>query len=127
MEIEKILYLKELKENNSMSLEDYKNSEFADNQIVGLQEEEGEITKVSIFSAEALSAQDLKYADVKEQFKEMQFYIQKISNDFIITTEDNLALLEKHEEMKTRKQMIEGKNTRKSINSVKGADGRSIR
>ena len=127
MDVEKILYLKELKEKNSMTVDEYKNKTFTDNQIVGLREEEGVVVEVVNFSAEELKEEDIKYADVKEQFKNMDFYHQRLTEDLVIDTESNLEVLEKHEETKTRKNMIANRNTRKATNSVKGADGRKLR
>lgn len=127
MDVEKILYLKELKEKNSMTVDEYKNRTFTDNQIVGLREEEGVVVEVVNFSAEELKEEDIKYADVKEQFENMDFYHQRLTEDLVIDTESNLEILEKHEETKTRKNMIANRNTRKATNSVKGADGRKLR
>jgi hypothetical protein len=126
MQIETLLKLKQLKEDSAMSLEDFKNTDFIDNRIVGLIEENNEVVSVVTFNAEKLQELNVNYKTVKEQFEGINFYHQKLNEDLIGTPEDNLALLEKHAEMKTKKQMLSGKNTRKSINSVRGADGRKI-
>jgi hypothetical protein len=59
------------------------------------------------------------YKELISEFPEIKFYNQRIGENLEIATEDNLQLIEKHEESLKVRSTIKNKNTAKTTKSIK--------
>ena len=59
------------------------------------------------------------YQDIVNEYPDIKFYKQRIGENLEISHEDNLNLIEKHEEAMKRQQIIKNKNTSKTTKSIR--------
>jgi len=120
---ESILKIKALGIKNNIGKDKFVDSVFFEDQYVGIGNDNNSVIAISF---EEISDMGLCYADLNQQLKDFKFYKHKVGGLGSNNAEENIKLIERHQETMLRKNIIEKKNTRTAINSVRGADGRKF-
>lgn len=103
-----------------MSVDKFENSTSPDNRVVGILGK-GLDKEIFVIGQEKMNSMSVIYKDCVDDFPDLKFYNQRIGkDDYEITAIDNMNLLERHESVMRNKQIVENKNTRKTVRSVKG-------
>lgn len=92
---------------------------FDEKRYIGIHSENNQIKSVVIIDQKYINKHNLNYLDLHQEFKSFNFYIQKQKNDFPISVEDNLELIQKHFDQLKFKHNIPLLDTNKAKKSYK--------
>lgn len=103
-----------------MELKDFQLKSCPEDRLVALSGK-GDSVSVYVMGEDKMEKIGLNYKDCVDELPDMKIYHQRVKSDEMeLTSEDNMALLEKYETFLTRKNMTENKNTSKTKRSVRG-------
>lgn len=92
---------------------------FDEKRYVGIHSENNQIQSIVIIEQQYIKKHNLNYLELHNQCKFFNFYIQKQKNDFPISVEDNLELIQKHFDQLKFKQNTPLLDTNKAKKSYK--------
>lgn len=103
-----------------MELKDFQLKSCPEDRLVALSGK-GDNVSIYVMGEDKMEKIGLNYKDCVDELPDMKIYHQRVKSDEMeLTSEDNMALLEKYETFLTRKNMTENKNTSKTKRSVRG-------
>lgn len=103
-----------------MDLEKFEASTSPDNRVVGILGK-GQDKEIFVMGEEKMQAMGVEYKDCVDDFPDLKFYHQRIkADDYELTPEDNMKVLERHESAMRNKQIVENRDTSKTKRSVRG-------